>query len=269
MKAGREMPFEQARPELERMLAETARERAYNDLTGKLVDEVLKSPTTLAPAARAANLQVQKLGPFANGQGSGIAANPAVLRAAFSDDLKQNRLVSDPIEIAPNHSVIIRVVEHTREQIQPLDKVGAQVVAAVRADRARKAAEAEADAVLARLKKGASLAVIADEKKWVVSNLPGIPRGAPTPSAEANEAYFQVPPPAAGKRSPGKAVMQDGQVVVFEVTKITQGDATEVTPDIRANFLRELAPRIGEQDAFSIVKAQRKRMKVQFAEDRL
>lgn len=269
MKAGREMPFEQARPELERMLAETARERAYNDLTGKLVDEVLKSPTTLAPAARAANLKVQKLGPFSSGQGSGIAANPAVLRAAFSDDLKQNRLVSDPIEIAPNHSVVIRVVEHTRERIQPLDKVGAQVVAAVRADRARKAAEAEAEAVLARLKKGESLAVIADEKKWVVSTLPGIPRGAPTPSAEANEAYFQVPPPAAGKRSPGKAVMQDGQVVVFEVSKITQGDATEVTPDIRANFLRELAPRIGEQDAISVGKAQRKRMKVQFAEDRL
>ncbi len=269
MKAGREMPFEQARPELERMMAETARERAYNDLTGKLVDEVLKSPSSLIPAARAANLPVQKLGPFARGQGTGIAANPAVLRAAFSDELKERRMASDPIEIAPNHSVVIRVVEHMPERVQPLDKVGLQVVAAVRADRARKAAEAQGEAVLARLKKDESLATIATEKGWVLANLPGIPRGAPTPTAEANEAYFQVPPPAAGKRSPGKYQSQDGQMIVFEVTKVAQGDNKDITPEIRANFLRELAPRIGEQDALSVGKAERKRMQVQFAEDRL
>ncbi len=269
MKAGREMPFEQARPELERMMAETARERAYNDLTGKLVDEVLKSPSSLTPAARAANLPVQKLGPFARGQGTGIAANPAVLRAAFSDELKERRMASDPIEIAPNHSVLIRVVEHMPERVQPLDKVGLQVVAAVRADRARKAAEAQGEAVLARLKKGEALATIATEKGWVLANLPGIPRGAPTPTAEANEAYFQVPPPAAGKRSPGKYQSQDGQMIVFEVTKVAQGDNKDITPEIRANFLRELAPRIGEQDALSVGKAERKRMQVQFAEDRL
>ena len=269
MKAGREMPFEQARPELERMMAETARERAYNDLTGKLVDEVLKSPSSLTPAARAAKLPVQKSGPFARGQGSGIAANPAVLRAAFSDELKERRMASDPIEIAPNHSVIIRVVEHTPERVQPLDKVGPQVVAAVRADRARKAAEAQGYAVLARLKKGESLATIATEKTWILANLPGIPRGAPTPTAEANEAYFQASPPAAGKRSPGKFQSQDGQMIVFEVTKVAQGDNKDITPEIRANFLRELAPRIGEQDALSVGKAERKRMQVQFAEDRL
>ncbi len=269
MKAGREMPFEQARPELERMMAETARERAYNDLTGKLVDEVLKSPSSLTPAARAANLPVQKLGPFARGQGTGIAANPAVLRAAFSDELKERRMASDPIEIAPNHSVVIRVVEHMPERVQPLDKVGLQVVAAVRADRARKAAEAQGEAVLDRLKKDEPLATIATEKGWVLANLPGIPRGAPTPTAEANEAYFQVPPPAAGKRSPGKYQSQDGQMIVFEVTKVAQGDNKDITPEIRANFLRELAPRIGEQDALSVGKAERKRMQVQFAEDRL
>lgn len=269
MKPGREKPFEDARPELELMLAETARERAFNDLTGMLVDEVMKSPTTLAPAANAAKLPVQKLGPFARGQGAGIAANPAVIRAAFSDELKQNRQVSDLIEIAPNRSVLIRVVEHTPDRVQPLDKVGPQVVAAVRADRARKAMDAQGEAALARLKKGESLTTIANEKKWIVTNMPGIPRGAPTPTSDANEAYFQVSAPAAGKRSPGKVLSQDGQMIVFEVTKIAQGDNSEITPEIRANFLRELAPRIGEQDALSVGKAERKRMKVQFAEDRL
>ncbi len=269
IKAGREMPFEQARPELERMLAESARERAYNELSGKLVDEVLKSPASLAPAARSANLPVQKLGPFARGQGTGIAANPAVLRAAFSEALIESRMVSDAIEIAPNHSVLIRVVEHTPERVQPLGKVGPQVVAAVRADRAGKAAEAEAEAALARLKKGESLAAIAAAKQWAVSSVPAVPRNAPVPDVMAVEAYFQVPAPAAGKTSPGKARGQNGQMIVFEVTKVGKGSADEVTPEMRAGFLRELAPRIGEQDVLAVGKAERKRMKVEIAEDRL
>lgn len=269
LKAGREMPFEQARPELERMLAESARERAYNELSGKLVDEVLKSPASLTPAARSANLPVQKLGPFARGQGTGIAANPAVQRAAFSEALIENRMVSDAIEIAPNHSVLIRVVEHTPERVQPLDKVGAQVVAAVRADRAGKAAEAEAEAALARIKKGESLATIATAKQWVVANVPGVPRNAPVPDAVAAEAYFLVPAPAAGKTSPGKTRGQNGQMIVFEVTKVGKGNTDEVTPEMRAGFLRELAPRIGEQDVLAVSKAERKRMKVDIAEDRL
>ena len=269
IKAGREMPFEQARPELERMLAESARERAYNELSGKLVDEVLKSPASLAPAARSANLPVQKLGPFARGQGTGIAANPAVLRAAFSEALIESRMVSDAIEIAPNHSVLIRVVEHTPERVQPLGKVGPQVVAAVRADRAGKAAEAEAEAALARLKKGESLAAIAAAKQWAVSSVPAVPRNAPVPDVVAVEAYFQVPAPAAGKTSPGKARAQNGQMIVFEVTKVGKGSVDEVTPEMRAGFLRELAPRIGEQDVLAVGKVERKRMKVEIAEDRL
>lgn len=269
VKAGREMPFEQARPELERILAEAARERAYNDLTGTLVDQVLKSPTSLASAARSANLPVQKLGPFARGQGTGIAANPAVQRAAFSDELKENRMASDPIEIAPNHSVLIRVVEHTPERVQPLNKVGPQVVAAVRADRAGKAAEAEAEAALARMKKGESLAAIATAKQWVFANVPAVPRSMPLPDPAATEAYFQVPAPAVGKNSPGKARGQNGQMIVFEVTKVGKGSADEVTPEMRAGFLRDLAPRIGEQDVLTVGKAARKRMKVEIAEARL
>lgn len=269
LKAGREMPFEVARPELERMVAEAERERAYSDITGKLVDDVLKSPSSLGPAARSAKLTVQKLGPFARGQGTGIAANPAVLRAAFSDDLKESRMASDLIEIAPNHSVVIRVIDHTPERVQPLDKVGAQVVAAIRADRARKVADAEADAVLTRLKKGESLAAIATEKTWILANVPGVTRTAPVPDAQAVRAYFEVPAPAAGKTSPGKTRTAAGQIVVFEVSKVAQGDDSEITPEIRAGFLRQLAPSIGEQDALSIGKEQRKRMKVSVAEDRL
>src|SRR5690606_42006121 len=89
-----------------------SRERALNDLASRLVDQVYKNPTWLAAAAQAAGLQVQRIGPVARGAGEGIFSSPAVQRAAFSEALVEDGTVSDPIEIAPGHSVLLRVVGH-------------------------------------------------------------------------------------------------------------------------------------------------------------
>ena len=269
LKAGREMPFEQARPEIERMLAETERERAYNDLTGALVDQALKTPSSMKQVADVAKLQVQRVGPISRNQAQGVLANQAVLRAAFSEDAKTRRNVSDPIEVAPNHSVMIRVVDHTPERVRPLAELGPQIVAAVRADRTRKAAEAQAEAIVARLKKGETMAAIAAGQQLTVQNAPAVQRGAPAPDPAVSEAYFQVDAPAAGKVSPGKAQLPNGQMVVFEVTKVIAGQDSDMPAEIRAAFLGQLAPRLGDQDALSVSKSQRKRMKVTIAEDRL
>ena len=261
--------FEEARPELERLVADSERERTYNDLAGRLADEVLKNPNSLVPVAKTANLTVQRLGPFARGQGTGIAANPAVQRFVFSDEAKERRQSSDPIEIGPNHSVLVRVIEHTAEQVQPLDKVGAQVVAAIRADRVAKAAEAEADAALARLKKGERLVAVATEKGWQLNPVPGVPRGMAVPDAQATEAYFQVAPPAPGKATPGKVRTADGRWIVFEVTGVGHADENEIKPEQRVQIVQAVAEWIGTEDAIATGKQERRRMRVDIAEDRL
>ncbi len=116
-------------------ITKEAADRAFNDLSGKLMDEVYKNPTELASAAKQAGLPVQVLGPFNKAMPIGIAATPAVMRAAFSDALVQDGTVSDPIQIAPGHSVVLRVTKHEPEQVLPLAQVRDQVIAAIRADR--------------------------------------------------------------------------------------------------------------------------------------
>ncbi|HEY5972973.1 MAG TPA: SurA N-terminal domain-containing protein, partial [Pseudoxanthomonas sp.] len=96
IKAGQGRSFEEVRDELAREQAEVDGERAYNDLAGRLVNEVLKNPTALGPAAKSVGLPVQRIGPFSRAGATGIAAHPAVLRAAFSDTLVQDGTVSDP-----------------------------------------------------------------------------------------------------------------------------------------------------------------------------
>jgi len=269
VRAPQQAPFEQVREELAREQAEADRERAFNDLTGKLVDLVYKNPTALTPAARELKLPVQTLGPFPRGGGTGLAANPALQRAAFSETLIQDGTVSDPIEIAPGHSVLIRVAQHTPERTLPLSQVRDRVVAAVRADRAAKAAAAAADAMVGRLRSGESLQQIATQHQLTVADIAGVPRGAPLPHPAATEAYFSVPVPAAGKVSPGKAVLPDGSIVVFAVSQVTPGDPKTATPQERQLLQQQLARSSGTDDARAFVATMRRQMRIEVAEDRL
>lgn len=269
LKAGRQTTFEEARAELEKEQGESGRDRAFNDMTGKLVDQVLKNPTSLAPAARSVGLPVQKLGPFARGQGTGIAANPNVVRAAFSSNLVEDGTVSDPIEIAPNHSVLIRVTQHTAERAQALAQVKDRVVADVRADRARKASLADADALVAKIRGGETLAAAMASRGIAVQDVPNVPRGAPVPDAAASQEFFQVPVPAAGKTSPGRSVLADGRIVVFTVNKVTPGKSSDAPPAQRTQLEQQVTQIGGNQDADTMLKALRKRMTVQVVEERL
>lgn len=160
---GVQRSFEDMRADLEKELQQGGREQAFNELTGKLVDAVYKNPTSLEPAAKALGLTVQTTPAFTRTGGPGIAADPKVLRAAFSDNLMQDGTASDPIEIGPEHTVLIRVIAHEPERALPLAQVRDAVVQAIHADRQRKAAESAADALL-KAAQGKGLAAAAGRR---------------------------------------------------------------------------------------------------------
>src|SRR5690606_29180562 len=108
---------------------------------------------------------------------------PAVERAAFSESLVQDGTISDPIEVSPERSVLIQVTQHSPERALTVTEARERIVAAIRDDRSAKRAEAEADALLARLGKGETLQALASERGTTAQSIPGIPRGAPVPDA--------------------------------------------------------------------------------------
>lgn len=265
----REIPFAQVRAELERLFAEGAREGAYNDILGKVNDAALASPASLTAAAEAGKLQIARVGPFARGQGEGIAAEAAVQRYAFSEDAKRDGVISDPIELGPNRSVLVRVVAQEAERVRPLQEVGVQVANAIRLDRAKKAAEAEAEAILVRLRAGEDLQKIAAEKTLVASAMPGMSRGFAVPDQKAAEAYFKAPAPPVGGASHGQATMGDGRIVVFTVTAVTPGNPDEVPQEQRDQQADAVASFVGDQTFKDLIAEQRKRMRIERVEQRL
>jgi len=270
IKAGAQGGFEAAREALVREQIDADREKAFNDLSNKLVDLVYKNPSALTPSARAVNLPVLTTGPITRAETTGIAANAAVRRAAFSEALVQDGTVSDPIELGPDHSVLIRVIAHKPEQIPPFEQVRPAVLAAVQADRAKSKARVEAAALVARLKAGETLAAVATARGLPApSEVPALPRGAPLPGKGLSEAVFAAPAPAAGKSSPGMLVMDDGAIALFTVNSVTPGSVEEMPPAQRNQLQQQLAGLRGVAEVQEWVKALRKRYHVEIVESNL
>ena len=147
----------------------------------------------------------------------------------------------------------------------PLDKAREQVIAAIRADRQRQASDKAADAVLAKLKAGATLQSLAASEKLQVSPMPGLPRSQPVPTPEINRAIFSAPVPAEGKPSYGK-VDVNGHALLFAVNKVNPGDIKEVTAEQQKQLKDQLSQIDGMAAAKAYIDAMRKKFVVQTTE---
>lgn len=267
VQAGQQRSFEEVRPELVQEMQAGGRERAFNERVGALVDAVYKNPNSLETAAKAMGLQVQTTPAFTRNGGEGIAADPKVLRVAFSDQMLQDETASDPIELGPERTVLIRVIDHAPERAQPLAEVREAVIAAIRADRQSKAAEAAADAVLASAKsKGLAEAAAAAGAAFGEAN--AVRRGSPVPSPEAVEAFFNQPRNKDGGVMLGKAKVE-GQYIVFAIRAVHDGDISQVTPQERQQLMQQVAMANGLQAQDAFKRAARTKYQIKVAEDRL
>lgn len=269
VRSGTTRSFEEVREELAREELATGRERAYNELLGALVDELLKNPAGFAEAAAKHQLTVQKA-TLAKGAGEGVLALPAVQREAFSDSRIQSGGVSDPVNISTDHSVLLRVVAHQPQQPLALDKVRDAVIAAVRAERTSKAAEKTATDIAAAVRKGEALSAQAAAVGAEVQDMPGMMRHLPILTADAMKAIFSAPKPTDSAPSAGQVAMPDGSWIAFQIKAVHDGKDDQTMPPAEREMLRQqLATGSGNQAAMGLIAQKRKQSKIVVAESQL
>jgi peptidyl-prolyl cis-trans isomerase D len=262
--------FEEVRAELEAEYLESERERVFNDISGKLVDKILADPSSLAPAAEELKLPVLRTGMFSRQAGEGVAALEPVRKAAFTDVQKVDRQVSDPIEIEPNHIVVLHVIDHQPAAPLPLASIRDRVMADLMADRLAKASQARAEAMLARATKGESLEALATEAGRPVSDVPGVQRQAPNPQiAPLIDTAFRMARPVAGKPQYALAKLAPDRYALVTVTAVTDGDLSRLDAQTRARLKAEVAQSRGIVDGRVFIQGLRKQFTIKIAEDRL
>jgi peptidyl-prolyl cis-trans isomerase D len=262
------MSFEEARETLLQEYIAEQQDRQYLEQADRLVDIIYEDPTTLNAAAEALGLEVKQLGPFGRTGGSGLAANPVVVDAAFSDLVLAQASVSDPVDIGENHMVMLKLKEYLPEAVKPFEEVREQVQTAVRFDIAMKAAEQQAQALLARVEAGEDMAALAAETGVELLEAEDAQRqGSPYP-AELVASVFRMQAPEGDSGRREVLPMSDGYAVV-NLVSIKDGELTDDDLIKQQNYRRRIANATANSETYGFLRSLRSKSDIEVFEDRL
>lgn len=272
------MSYTEARDILIAEYRAEADERRFLEQADRLVDIIYEDPTTLSAAAEELDLEVQEAGPFGRLGGEGIAANPAVVSAAFSDLVLGQGAVSDPVDLGENHIVLIRLKQHLPETLKPLAEVREQVVEAVRRERAMEAAEATAQELLASLQAasqdsaegGVTIGEIAESRGLELVEAEAVTRSGGAIDPALREQVFLMEAPAEGGQVTQVVELDDGYAVV-QLEQVTDGTLGEDDADAvrKLTYNRRITNGSASSETIGFLRMLRDQSTIEVYEDRL
>jgi peptidyl-prolyl cis-trans isomerase D len=287
--------FEQSKADLETEYRRNEAEKLFNNAQDELADAALQNATDIDVVARKAGLTVAEVPVFSRIDGGGVLGKaPAVIEAAFSQDVLDGRL-SSIVEVEKGRGVVLRATDHKLPQQKPLDAVRDQVVSAWKKQRGVELAAAAAEDAVKRLTAGESWDAVAKAEGATLAPIAAAPAkpaagtaakpvaGAAAGAAQAAAANAPLQPPkfvsradqdvplevrstAFGEPKPaGKPVYSDARLANGDTAVIALSAVRETPDDPKlpdANMRRQIAAQIASTEAQSYAAGARADAKV-------
>ncbi|AUZ47056.1 SurA N-terminal domain-containing protein [Pseudomonas orientalis] len=237
--------FASLKDKLTRELKTQQVEQRFVEATKQLEDAAFEA-SDLAQPASDLKLTVHTSAPFGREGGEGVAANRAVVTAAFSPEVLDEGANSSAIELDPETIIVLRAKEHLKPAQLPLEKVEAAIRTQMTKERASAAAKTHADELIASLRDGkTALDQPIDGQAWKVTEAATRAQEGVDPAVL--QALFRMPKPAAKDKPTFTAVtLRDGSLMIVRLNGVNEAAAP--TDEEKAQYRRFLASRIGQQD---------------------
>jgi peptidyl-prolyl cis-trans isomerase D len=230
--------FEQAKNDLTAEYRQSEAERMFNDAQDQLADAALQNTSDIDVVARKAGLQVHDIPNFSRTDGGGdLGKSPAVLQAAFSQDVLDGHL-SPIVELEKGRGVVLRATDHVLPQQKPLEAVRADVVAAWKKERGAELAAQAAAGAVKRLTAGESwdsvaktLGATPEAPKYVARSDQAVP-------LDVRKTAFDGPKPA-GQPVFSSVPLTNGDAAVVQVSAVREepsGDSKTEAMEARREF---------------------------------
>jgi peptidyl-prolyl cis-trans isomerase D len=220
-------------------------EQRFVEATKQLEDSAFEASDLAQPAADL-KLTVHTSKPFGREGGEGVAANRAVVTAAFSTEVIDEGANSTAIELDPETVIVLRSKEHLKPAQLPLESVNAAIRTQLTKEHASAAAKTKAEKLIADLRDGkAPLDKAVDGQNWKATE--AATRGQEGVDPAVLQALFRMPKPAAKDKPTFTSVtLADGSLMIVRLNGVNEAAAP--TDEEKVQYRRFLASREGQQD---------------------
>lgn len=214
--------LEALRPQLERELKAQKVEQRFVEVTKQLEDAAFESADLQQPAQEL-GLSVQESEAFGRDGGQGITANRQVIQAAFSDEVLLEAANSAPLELDPDTVVVLRVKEHRKSSVRPLEAVAEALRSQLTQQQAAERAREQGDALLQALRRGETPALPAGSTAW--ASVEGATRDQQLLEPAVIDSVFRMPHPQGEAPSLLGMTLASGDYLLLRLSAVAEGAA--------------------------------------------
>ncbi|MGD8592694.1 MAG: SurA N-terminal domain-containing protein [Gammaproteobacteria bacterium] len=269
IRAEKSKSFDEVKDELIAEYQKNIAERKYFDEAEKLTTLAYEVPTTLADAAGAVGLEIKSTPLFSRKGGPGIAANPKVAQAAFSNEVLVEGYNSEPVEIGENHIVVLRVKDHVEKKPRTLEEAKAEIKTRLMNEKAREKTKQKGEDIIKRLQAGEDRQTIAKELglEWTKSG--ELKRSDRKIDSTIVKQAFKLSRPEGGNTSFGGTALANGDYAVIAVNKVTDGDVAHIEESKKLDLKRTLTGIRGDASFTDLLASMKDQARIVIQEDKI
>ncbi|MBP0048623.1 SurA N-terminal domain-containing protein [Marinobacterium sp. AK62] len=235
--------FAERENEIRAELASEQAEANYVAALEQLADLSFSSADLEVPSEEL-GLEIQQTEPFSRAGGnSELTSNAKILRAAFSAELQDEALNSEPLELSRERAVVVRVKEQIPSRQLAFEEVKERLEAELRRERAAAALEAKADELLTALESGQALNEVS-ALNW--SEVANMGREAESAPLEINRYAFELPRPEGEASSFGRVSLRNGDLAIVELKAVHAADVSDLDDNLVKQMGGFIANRNGQ-----------------------
>ncbi|WP_339668231.1 SurA N-terminal domain-containing protein [Dasania marina] len=220
--------YEDRKLAIKQRLALEQSESEFVNRVEQLRDLVFNSADLKGPA-KDLDLTVQQSDWLGRSDKAGVLSKPRVIKAAFSDEVLKEGNNSAVLELAADHYIVVRVLEHKPAEAKPFAEVSEQIALNLKKAKAAERLKVEAEQLLATLRSGeSSFADLQANNKYTVTAEQDVSRIKSKASRELSTAIFAMVKPASASTYASHS-LRNGDVAIVGLTKVIEGNISDLS----------------------------------------
>ncbi len=239
--------FEEQKVEIEEQIKRAEAELLFVAQLEKLRD-LSYNAESLSDVAKELNLTAVNSGLFEKSKGQGVMANPAVVAAAFSDEVLRDGNTSDVIEIDSSNVLVLKMTEHKPSKTKSLSEVRQQIEDTLKDQKARALLTEQSQKIIADLKAGSSLADLSGESGLEIKAFKEATRNAAGVDTDVLRYAFSMPKPTPNNPAVGNVITSSGDMAIVVLSAVSSGVGNKTAEEQRSAISSQLASLYGRND---------------------
>ncbi|MGE4660927.1 MAG: peptidylprolyl isomerase, partial [Arenicellales bacterium] len=241
-------PFAEVQNEITALLSREWAEGQFMVMAEDFQNLVFEQPGSLEATSDFLGIPIQRTSWFSLRAGEGIAVHAFVREAAFSDEVRVDRMNSEMIEIDSDTLIAVHYADYREQRQRDFEEVREAIADDLAVQAALAAQEATARRMIDSLRSGAQWAAVLDDAGLAAYQLPEDAEDISDPDDEnVARAVYSAPAPISGQAGYGGTRLDGSRYSVFRLEKVVPGDPAQITPEEREQIRALISARVGEE----------------------